>query len=267
MLTPDQVLSFHVNGFLAVSDPVTDAAELRRMVTVYDKLFAERAGRNDGNQFDLAGSDEDDRPAAVPQILDPERYAPEIAGPYLEVVDRIAKQLLGDLVKAEIFHAILKPGGSPAPTPWHQDEAYWSPAFQYQSMSIWMALQDATVESGCMWFAPGSHEWDVLEHRSIGGDPSVHGLELVDQGVITTPIACPLPAGGIVIHRNRTAHYAGPNNTTQPRRALIMGASLPERRYPVARRFPWNERKHTRREERAQAAGRRQSRDPMIALG
>jgi hypothetical protein len=95
----------------------------------------------------------------------------------------------------------------------------------------------------------------VLEHRSIGNDPRVHGLELVDDSVISNPVACPLPPGGITIHRNRTAHYAGPNVTSSPRRALVLSATLPERPYPVERRFPWNDKKKTSRAERAQKAG------------
>ena len=241
MLTPDQLRSFHLDGFLALPEPVASPDELARLRAVYDRLFASDAGRADGNQFDLAGAD-DDAPM-MPQILAPDRYAPDLIGPSLAAVDAVAKALLGPEVEARIFHAILKPARSAAATPWHQDEAYWSPASQYQSISIWMPLQDVTEANGCMCFMPGSHEWEVLEHRSIGGDSGVHGLELVDADVVHDAVACPLPAGGLVIHRNRTAHYAGPNASDAPRRALIMSAARPERAYPAPRRFPWNERK------------------------
>lgn len=116
------------------------------------------------------------------------------------------------------------------------------------------AEQEATEENGCMWFNDGSHEWEVLEHRSIGNDPRIHGLELVDDSVILNPVVCPLPPGGITIHRNRTAHYTGPNLTDSPRRALILSSRLPTRPYPADRRFPWNEEKKTLRQERAERA-------------
>ncbi|MDR5956861.1 hypothetical protein, partial [Escherichia coli] len=89
------VLSFHNDGFLAIVEPVASPGELERLRQIYDRLFAERAGRADGNQFDLGGSDEEDRPAVLPQILHPDRYAPEIRGPFVEVIDGIVKQLLG----------------------------------------------------------------------------------------------------------------------------------------------------------------------------
>lgn len=250
-LTAEMIARFHTVGFLSVEEPIVGAGEIDRLRAIYDRMFEERAGRDEGNQFDLAGVDDDERPPVLSQILHPQLYHPELAGPALEAVSVIARQLLGPEARTEIFHAILKPGGIGAPTPWHQDEAYWDPAKQYRSISIWMPLQEATLDNGCLWFEEGSHEWDVLPHRSIGGDVRVHGLELVDPGVISRPVACPLPPGGVTIHRNRTAHHAGPNRTGAPRRALIFSATLPDRPFVGERRFVWNEAKRTARAARA----------------
>ncbi len=251
-LSPEQILFFHLNGYLAIREPITDDAELARMREVYDRMFTERAGREVGDQFDLAGSDEEGVQAGLPQILNPAKYAPELKeGNYLKVLATFARQLFGPEATVGIAHAIFKPAGTGAPTPWHQDEAYWDPAWQYQNASIWMPLQEATLDNGCLWFVPGSHEWPVLEHRPIGGDVRVHGLEMVDQKPTKTAIPCPLPAGGVTIHRNRTAHYAGPNTSATPRRALILGTGNPNTPYPGPRSFPWNEIKQTAREARS----------------
>src|SRR5262249_53369511 len=118
------------------------------------------------------------------------------------------------------------------------------------SMSIWIPLQDVTRENGCLSFNDGSHEWEVLEHRSIGGDERVHGLELVDDAGIQKAVEWPLSSGGCNLQCNRTAHYAGPNKTGAPRRALVLSATLPDRPYPIPRRFPWNEKKNTPRKAR-----------------
>lgn len=250
-LSATQIRHFHNLGFLAVSEPLLSDCEIKRLTRLYDRMFSERAGRADGNQFDLAGTDEENQPARLSQILHPQRYYPELGGSYVDTLHQIARQLLGEAATTEIFHAILKPGGIGAPTPWHQDEAYWKPDRQYRSLSAWIPLQEATVENGCLWFNEGSHEWEVLPHRSIGNDPRIHGLELVDSGVIHNAVACPLPPGGFTIHRNRTAHYAGPNTTLAPRRALVVGSTLPDRPYPAARSFPWNEYKNTHRKRRS----------------
>lgn len=253
-LSGEQVAFFHENGFLAIDRPIADAEELAWLRVVYDRLFAERAGRSEGNQFDLAGADEEGREAALPQILDPARYAPELnEGRFLVAANAIVRQLLGAEASVGIAHAIYKPAGSGAATPWHQDEAYWDPSREYTAVSVWMPLQEATVDNGCLWFLPGSHRWDVRTHQSIGGDVRVHGLEMAEVPT-DGAVACPLPPGGVTIHLNRTAHYAGPNVSGIPRRALIMMGGLPDRPYAGDRSFPWNEAKRTAREERASKA-------------
>jgi len=252
-VTPEQVAFFHENGFLAL-DPITTEDELSWMRASYDRIFAERAGREEGNQFDLGGADEEGMEARLPQILNPAKYAPELRdGVYLKHAEAICKQLLGPEATGGPGHAIFKPAGVGAETPWHQDEAYWDPSKEYTSVSVWMPLQEATIENGCLWFVPGSHRREIVEHRSIGGDPRVHGLEA--PGVDTSgAVACPLKPGGVTIHANRTLHYAGPNTSGVPRRALILGYSLPARERAEPRRFPWNEVKRTAREERRRAA-------------
>lgn len=253
-LSINDVRSFHLNGFLAIPQPITTSDELNWVRESYDKIFAERKGWNSGDQFDLAGTD-DNGVEALPQILNPVKYAPELANAKLvQTVESIVKQLLGSDATAGIAHAILKPAGVGAPTPWHQDEAYWDPELQYKSVSVWMPLQDTTIDRGCLWFVPGSHEWPIVTHQSIGGDTRVHGLEISDTNVCKGAIACPLPAGGITIHRNRTAHYAGANTTGEPRRALILMGGLLARPYPGKRSFPWNDVKQTARAERATAS-------------
>ena len=118
------------------------------------------------------------RVATLPQILGPPRYAPELNDFFFKKnAGSIAEQLLGGECSGG-DHAILKPAGYGASTPWHQDEAYWNPELVYQSLSIWMPLQDATVESGCMQFVPRSHRRGIVTHRPINNDPRVHGLEV-----------------------------------------------------------------------------------------
>jgi hypothetical protein len=80
MLLSGQIKDFHNSGFPAISDPLIDERELTRLRDIYDRMFDERVGRADGNQFDLAGTDEDDRPALLSQILHPQNYYPELYG-------------------------------------------------------------------------------------------------------------------------------------------------------------------------------------------
>jgi ectoine hydroxylase-related dioxygenase (phytanoyl-CoA dioxygenase family) len=260
-LTPEQIAFFHENGYLAI-ESLTTPEEIEMLRGVYDRLFASNAGREEGNQYDLAGTDEDGKAPTLPQIMNPSRYAPEMANTLARAnARRIAQQLLGSDNLHEGEHAIFKPARSGAATPWHQDEAYANPEKNYSSVSIWMPLQEATPLNGCMQFIPGSHKMEVVPHRSIGGDTRVHGLE-VDPAAdvdVSNPAICPLPAGGATIHGSRILHYTAPNMSDVPRRALIMSFDMPGTPRTDGRRFPWKEVRNTAREQRAKEARARQS--------
>ncbi len=255
-LSSEQIEFYHEQGYLAI-DALTTQEEVETMRVIYDRLFQSKAGREEGNQFDLAGTDEDGKEAALPQILGPAKYAPELQNLLARAnALHIARQLLGPDATWSGDHAIFKPARSGAPTPWHQDEAYWNPQVDYNALSIWMPLQEATLENGCMQFIPGSHKHDVVPHRPINNDPRIHGLELSEEaGVdISTPAICPLPPGGATLHGSRTLHYTAPNLSDVARRAYIMTFGTPSVPRKSDRRFPWNEAKVTARQERARIA-------------
>ncbi len=262
-LTDEQIMFFHREGYLSVPRVTTDAdvTFLRRS---YDRIFAGQAGRDVGDQFDLAGTDEEGRKASLPQILHPAKYAPEMnTSALLKNATIMARLLLGPDAVCEIAHAINKPPDGGAETPWHQDAAYWDPELRYTAISIWVPLQEATVENGCMEFVPGSQTLDVLRHRSINDDPRIHGLELHPDEMARThqAVRCPLPAGGATFHGPYMLHHTGPNRSSGPRRALILNAGIPPVRRELPLRFAWMEEKKTAREERARSA-RAQGIDP-----
>ena len=252
-LSKHAIDAYRRDGFLVIHGFSTPE-ELARMRTIYDDLFEKRAGREVGDEFDLAGADaEDDRPV-LPQILSPSKYAPELLRTLAVANARaIAKQILGSTGEFGGDHAILKPASYGAATPWHQDEAYWDPSLDYDSFSIWMPLSGATVESGCLHFIPGSHLGEVIPHQPIGGDPRVHGLEAIDVDA-SKAVAIPLKEGSVTVHHNRTLHYAGPNSTQQHRRAYIMMCGKPAAPRQTPRQFHWKEVQSTERSKRAELA-------------
>src|SRR5690242_16374061 len=94
ILSPEQIDFYHREGYLCL-ESITTADEVAWIREIYDRLFRERAGRASGDQFDLAGTDEDDREAALPQILNPARYAPELKEGLFRVnAEAVARQLL-----------------------------------------------------------------------------------------------------------------------------------------------------------------------------
>lgn len=254
-LTSEQIEFFQQEGYLTLP-AITTPEEVESLCEIYDYLFSSKAGRKEGDHLDLSSTDEDDQEAVLPQILKPSKYAPELADTLFRAnAEAIARQLLGTEARFGGDHAIRKPAGSGVETPWHQDEAYWDPDVEYQSLSIWIPLQEATLENGCMQFVPRSHTQEVLPHHSIGHDPRIIGLEVDDVEKLTArAVACPIPAGGATLHHSRTLHYTGPNYSTGPRRAYILGFGTPPKKREKSRDFYWLTMQQTKWQERVKAA-------------
>jgi ectoine hydroxylase-related dioxygenase (phytanoyl-CoA dioxygenase family) len=104
------------------------------------------------------------------------------------------------------------------PTAWHLDNPYWS-FHSPNAISIWIALDDATLQNGCMHYLPGSHRLVTFENVGIGADMGAlfevyPGLKGIDA------VAVPMKAGDCAFHHGLTAHAAGPNMTPRWRRAM-----------------------------------------------
>jgi ectoine hydroxylase-related dioxygenase (phytanoyl-CoA dioxygenase family) len=254
-VSDEQIAFFRREGYLAIP-AITTREEIAVLRDIYDRLFQSKAGREEGNQFDLGGANEDGKAASLPQILNPVKYAPELQDTLFRAnAAAISRQLLGENCQAGGEHAILKPARHGIETPWHQDEAYWNPALDYTSLSVWMPLQEATLQNGCLQFVPRSQNMLVHPHHPINNDPRIHGLEIDNPGKFSQgAAACPLPPGGATFHYSRTLHYAGANRSDIPRRAYILGFGLPSTPRAEPRDFYWNTQKKTSREQRAQAA-------------
>lgn len=100
-LTDEQVAIFHRNGFLQL-DALTTPAEVAFLRGIYDQLFARgSAAFTDGDHLEL-GKLDDEGQETLPQILDPDKYAPELADTQARRnALAIARQLLGaDVIAA-----------------------------------------------------------------------------------------------------------------------------------------------------------------------
>ena len=204
-------------------------------------LIEQGEGRDDGRSFDLAArAGGEERPS--PQILQPSLYAPQLRNlSYRETALALARQLLGPEATFAGDHAILKPSRIGGPTPWHQDEAFRDPDFDYSEISIWIALTDTTVENGPMHYVPGSHRLGVLPHRLHGGANDANSIECHAGFDAATAAVCPIPAGAVIIHHGRTVHGAPGNPSDVARFAYILQFGTTPTPRAEFREFPWLE--------------------------
>jgi ectoine hydroxylase-related dioxygenase (phytanoyl-CoA dioxygenase family) len=110
------------------------------------------------------------------------------------------------------------------PCHWHQDDAYYVKQSQSRTrMSVWVPLQDAHEENGCLWIVPGSHEWGLQEHKSKSYGQC--RLSMVDDAIREVldrrAIPVPVKAGSAVLFSALLWHGSKGNHTEQVRRAFI----------------------------------------------
>jgi ectoine hydroxylase-related dioxygenase (phytanoyl-CoA dioxygenase family) len=72
-----------------------------------------------------------------------------------EIVDLVSG-VIGDDVILWGCHVFCKPAGRGYETPWHQDGHYW-PIRPLANCTVWVALEESTVENGCLRVIPRSH--------------------------------------------------------------------------------------------------------------
>jgi ectoine hydroxylase-related dioxygenase (phytanoyl-CoA dioxygenase family) len=233
-LTEAQRASFGRDGFLRI-EAITDNAEAGLLRGLFDGLFRRDGGFAAGDRIELNA---DTLREPLTQVVNPERYVPRLVqGRAFRNAQAIAAQLLGTGCVPTGNHAILKPARVGGGTPWHQDEAYWDPRFAHRAVSIWIALQPATLANGCMRFIRGSHRGAVLPHELIS--PEAHGLRLRGKTPDGPQVSCELPAAGSTVHDGRIIHGAGANSSGEPRRALVFGFGLAPVLLATPNHYPW----------------------------
>ncbi|MDB5406162.1 MAG: Phytanoyl-CoA dioxygenase [Rhodospirillales bacterium] len=257
-LTREQIAFFRDEGFLSIPS-VSTPEELRRMTELYDRMFEERVGYADGYLVDFAG-DESSETMQIPQLLGPVAYRPELRDTAIwRNCEAIARQLLGPEATFRFDHALTKPANGGAPTPWHQDQAFYPRGTRYHTISFWIPLQDVAPESGCLKYVAGSNKGPLHVHQPIRGDAGVHGLEALAVDAGSRVRYCPLPAGGAVVHHRLTLHGADTNVTPIPRRAYGIAFGLRQSHIVVPQEYPWNAIKHTAGDSRRNASVRRRA--------
>lgn len=215
-LTDEQIRFYQEKGYIQLFDVLTS-----------EELEAARAALADANQMSLdakhhtsGGKPEYERIFVQKVNLwtvhdGLRRYvlSPKIA----DIARRLAQT---SRVRLWHDHALIKMPGDSKASAWHQDLPYW-PMNESGALSCWMALDDVDMENGCMQFVPESHSWGKFEPINLVDAQSIFDLVPGPDEKDFTPVVMRMPAGSCTFHNGLTFHYASPNKTERPRRAMI----------------------------------------------
>ena len=221
-ITPAHIDQFHEQGYLVIHNAFT-ATEVQDSL---DGLFDLIAGRNPnftGVMYEKKA-----------QGVDVNALPPEVKQDYVRkfmwFVDHDVRlkalsahpKLLGAVERLigeppVLFQdmALIKPPQGGREKPWHQDHAYFELPLTTTVVGAWIALDEATVDNGCMVVYPGSHRQGPVIHFQRR-DWQICDTHQREKEVL----AVPLKPGGCLLFHSLIHHGTPTNNTNQRRRAV-----------------------------------------------
>ncbi len=129
--------------------------------------------------------------------------------------------IVGQLIGPDIImwgsQVFSKPAGDGMAIPWHQDGQYW-PMRPLANVTLWIAVDAATPENGCLRVIPGTHESGLMPHQVN----NVEGLAL-NQGLAdgvfdeSKAVDIELEAGQISLHHAMLVHGSNANTSSKRR--------------------------------------------------
>ncbi len=235
MLDKVQQQLFQEQGYLAFTDvispqEVSDArdalSELVQRVandptTVKKGPFWSPEGKRISVQFEKGyepqGADEADLELNVRKLMYYQEEHPHFG--YLSnnhpKILGILSSILGEDALLYADQAMIKPALIGTEKPWHQDNAYFKVTPLSAICGVWIALEDATIENGCMHVLAGQHKRGALKHHHT------HDCEILpDRIVPAQAVPVELPAGGAMFFSGLLPHQTPPNKSPHRRRAL-----------------------------------------------
>ncbi len=110
---------------------------------------------------------------------------------------------------------------------WHQDASFFVTTPQTVT-TFWFALEDATLDNGCLWVEPGGHrgargvlrEQYVCDHAA--GTLRMQALDATPWPDATQAVPLPVPAGTLVVFSGLLPHYSAANRSAKSRLAYTL---------------------------------------------
>jgi phytanoyl-CoA hydroxylase len=225
VVTEDEIDAFHRNGFVHLPGLLSED-EVAELEVVYDRFLRREIEVPGKDYCDMAGDfGRDPSDYSIINVMLPRRYYPGWQGNVLERrALQVAAQLQGPGMELDYDQLLAKqPYKEDAVFAWHQDMAYWPETPDTRTATVWCAIDDATVENGCMRFVPATNDEATLRpHEPVfGGRGESHAL-----GSALRPgdhvVEVPIRRGDCTVHNERVLHGSGGNTTAGHRRAYII---------------------------------------------
>ena len=223
-ISTEQIASFQQNGFILIED-FLNTDELAQWREALTEATIQRNGQKIPNSSLKTGEDDKINKEAdyygkvfdqLINLWQTNEQMKQIM--FDERIGEMAAKLSGsDGIRIWHDQALIKrPWANP--TSWHLDTPFWSFSDR-RALSIWVALDDATLENGCLYFIPESYHTTTFENPGIGKNMNAI-FDYYPAFQHTPSKAVPMKAGSCSFHNGLTIHGAGANMTNGFRRAM-----------------------------------------------
>jgi non-haem Fe2+, alpha-ketoglutarate-dependent halogenase len=220
VLTAEQIESYNTGGYIKPLDIYAES-EITDIRTYFDQLL-ENVIAAGGDSYSISTAHR--KHAGVFDIL---------TNP--KIVEYVS-DILGDDVIGWGSHFFCKMPGDGKAVAWHQDASYW-PLSPSKAVTVWLAIDDADLENGCMSFIAGSQHSGHLTYRAASAeDHSVLGQTVENAEQYGTIVVDDLKAGQASIHNDLLLHGSEANNSTRRRCGLTLRYAAAE----VSAEMGWN---------------------------
>lgn len=221
-ITDADIARYHEQGFIAVRNAFLPD-EVQSGLDGLAELIAGRVPEFQNIQFTAEVRDRLDtlsfqeRMDSVRRLLyfvDYEARTKAIAN-HPKLLALTSRLLQGEAMMFQDMALIKPPNGREKP--WHQDHAYFELTPETRVVGVWIALDPAGIENGCMRVMPGWHRRGKFSHFQI------RDLQICDSdmdGLQEHRVAVPLEPGGCLIFDSYIPHGTPSNFTSMRRRAL-----------------------------------------------
>jgi len=137
----------------------------------------------------------------------------------------VAREL--GLADAKVWQSmyIFKQPGIGGEVHWHQDATFFETT-PVTVTTFWFALEDATIENGCLWVEPGGHRGPMRERFVRNGDQiQMEKLDATPWPSDSTAVPLEAKAGSLVCFHGLLPHYSAPNRSPVSRHAYTLHAT------------------------------------------
>jgi ectoine hydroxylase-related dioxygenase (phytanoyl-CoA dioxygenase family) len=204
-LNSEQVTAYQRDGYVLCHEPVFDPSQFARLRAIFEENL---------DRYGEANLD-------TMHFRDPRLLEFLLADEVLDLVEPV----VGPDIGLWSSHFISKPPHVGKATPWHEDSSYWNGRISTMAgiCTVWLAIDAATAENGCMKVIPGSHHNGFSEYEPVDIERNIFGSqikpELIDE---SRAVYFELQPNECSLHEARLIHGADANTSDHRRAGYTM---------------------------------------------